>query len=290
MAAVVVIFLGIIPQIYALDHTPDPVFNRDFCKVRGYFSQSSAMLCRWLLTMACIDRCLLTSTNARLRLFSTVHTARKVISLLCIIWLIFPVHILIFTDVRRSGYIACVMSTSGSAFYHTIYTIIVGGIAPSFIMLICTRRIWKSLQLKKQRQRRITLNIRQIRRETRDIQVLIMLLFQVIIFIIFTFPYMSFNLYLACTRLVINKTVDRLAIESFMQLFSEITAFIYPVLSFYSNILASQTFRNELIGRLWWIFTFGGHGERFRNRRRIGPSTITARMTKRNDLPIVVIN
>ncbi len=66
----------------------------------------------------------------------------------------------------------------------------------------------------------MTLNLKQIRRETRDIQVLIMLLLQVILFIIFTFPYMSFNLYLACTRSVINKTIDRLALESFMKLFT----------------------------------------------------------------------
>ncbi len=52
--------MGIIPQLYALDHTLDSLLNRDFCEVRGYICQSSAMLFRWLLTIAFVDRCFLT--------------------------------------------------------------------------------------------------------------------------------------------------------------------------------------------------------------------------------------
>jgi hypothetical protein len=100
---------------------------------------------------------------------------------------------------------------------------------------------------------------------------------------------MSYNLYLASTRSVINKTTDRLAIESFMQSFTEVRVFIYPAISFYSNALASQTFRNEFFHLFSWIFTCG-HKERVRNRRRIGPSTITVMHAKRNVLPMVVIN
>jgi hypothetical protein len=225
------------------------------------------MLCRWLLTIACIDRCLLTSTNARHRNFSTVSIARKVVLILFILWLIIPIHMLIFTIVRRAGYITCMMSTSGAAFYHTIYTIIAGGFIPSFIMLVCTKIIWTSLQLKRQRRQTIILNTRENRR---DIQVLLMLLLQVIIFILFNFPYMSFNLYLAFTRTVINKSVDRLAIESFLQSFTEVAVLVYPTISFYSNTLISQTFRNELITVCWCIFTCD-RGQRFRNRNSIAP-------------------
>ncbi len=289
ISAVILILIGIIPQIYALDHSPNSLFNKDFCKTRTYIGQSSAMLCRWLLTIACVDRCLLISTNGRLRHFSTVRIARKVVLLLCIIWLIVPIYIIIFTDVRKSGYILCMMSTSGAAFYHVIYTIIAGGLIPPFIMLICTKIIWTSLQLKRQRRQTIILNIGENKRDTRDIQVVIMLLLQVIIFIVFNLPYMSYNLYLASTRSVINKTEDRIAIETFMQSFTEVTVFIYPAISFYSNTLASQTFRNEFFHLFSWIFTCG-YKERVRNRRRIGPNTITVIHAKRNVLPMVVIN
>jgi hypothetical protein len=177
----------------------------------------------------------------------------------------------------------------GAAFYHSIYTIILGGLFPPLIMLICTYIIWKSLQLKRQRRRIIILNRRIIRREVRDTQVLIMLLLQMIIFIVFTIPYMLFNLYLAFTRTITNKTPDRLAIEAFLQLFTEICVFIHPAASFYSNTLASQTFRRELKIVLWRIFTCS-HRQRFRQQQRVGPSNIVAPLTKRNDLPMIVIN
>jgi hypothetical protein len=281
--------MGIIPQVYSLNHTPDPIFNSIFCKVEAYIAQSSAMLCRWLLTIACIDRCLLTSTNARLRLFSTVPNARKIVLLFYIIGLIFPIDLLIFVDIRKVGYLACTVPSNTAAIYHTIYSVIAGGLLPPFIMLICTKIIWKSLQLKRQRRGMIHLNSRENKQEIRDIQVLIMLLLQVIIFIIFTLPYMSFNLYLAFTEYVINKSADRLAIESFMQLFTQVTVFVHPAVSFYSNTLVSKTFRNELITLFYNIFTCG-HGQQLRDRQRVGPSTLIATANRVNDLPMVDVN
>jgi hypothetical protein len=240
VATFALLLMGIIPTVYSLNHSPDPIFNRIFCKAEAYITQSSAMICRWLLTTACIDRCFLTSTNARLRLFSTVPIARKIGLFLCIIWLIFPIDLLIFADVRRTGYINCYIPSNTAAIYHTIYTVITGGLLPPFIMLICTTIIWKSLQLKRQRRAMNHLNSRETKQEIRDIQVLLMLLFQVIIYIIFTLPYMSFNLYLVFTHSVINKSADRLAIESFMQLFTQVTVFVHPAVSFYSNTLVSN--------------------------------------------------
>ncbi|CAF1527606.1 unnamed protein product [Adineta ricciae] len=269
IATLILLFPGVIPQIYALTNTPNPIFNQGFCRARGYLTQMSAMLCRWLLTIACIDRCLLTSTNPRLRHLATVPIARKIVLLLFMMWLLIPIHILIFTDVRRIGYISCMMSTNASAIYHTVYTILVGGILPPLIMVICTKVLWKSLQAKRQRQE--LTQIRQKKREVRDAQILAMLVLQVFIFILFTLPYMMFNLYLAFTRSVMNKSADRLAIEAFLQLFTEITVFVHPSVTFYSNTLVSQTFRNELFILIWKILTCG-HDQRFHHRRRIYPS------------------
>ncbi|CAF1472371.1 unnamed protein product [Adineta steineri] len=287
--ALVLILIGIIPQFYALNHTPDSLFNGNYCKGVGYILQSSAMLCRWLLTIACIDRCLLISTSARLRLFATVHNAKKMILLLYIIWLIFPIHMLIFADVRRIGYNTCMLSTDSTALYHSIYSIVAGGFLPTFIMLICAKHIWKNLQLKRQRRGMINLQRRQNKREIRNIQILIMLLLQVIIFVLFTFPYMSFNLYLTFTRSVINKSIDRLAIESFMQLFTGVTVLVHPAISFYSNTMVSQTYRNELI-ILFRKFIVCCQKQRFHRGQRVAPNTISAITDRRNDLPMVVLN
>ncbi|CAF1265887.1 unnamed protein product [Adineta ricciae] len=269
IATLILLFPGVIPQVYALTNSPNPVFNQAFCRARSYLTQMSAMLCRWLLTVACIDRCLLTFTNPHLRHLATVPIARKIVLLLVIMWLLIPIHILIFADVRRIGYILCTMATDASAIYHTIYTILAGGVFPPLIMLICTRVLWKSLQAKRQRQE--LTQIRQKKREIRDVQILAMLLLQVFIFILFTLPYMMFNLYLVFTRYVTNKSADRLAIEAFLQLFTEITMFAYLSTTFYSNTLVSQTFRNELITLITC-----NHGQKFCKKRRIAPHNLTS--------------
>lgn len=147
VATIALLLIGIILQLYALNHTPNSLFNRHFCKARTYIGQSCAMLCRWLLTVACIDRCLFISNNFGLRLWSTVHTARKMVLFFSIIWMIIPIHTLIFGDVRRAGYLICVMATNASVFYHTIHAIITRGLTPLLIMLICPKVIWKSLRL-----------------------------------------------------------------------------------------------------------------------------------------------
>lgn len=50
---------GIIPYAYAGYH-PNPITTISlFCKIRAYAGQYLTMLYRWLMTMACIDRYML---------------------------------------------------------------------------------------------------------------------------------------------------------------------------------------------------------------------------------------
>jgi len=45
----------------------------------------------------------------------------------------------IYADVQRLGFINFMMSTSGTAFYHTIYSTILGRIGPLVIISITTK-------------------------------------------------------------------------------------------------------------------------------------------------------
>ncbi|CAF1265866.1 unnamed protein product [Adineta ricciae] len=267
ISTLIMLFVGILPQIYALNHTPSELFNDNLCKIRTYLAQVNAMACRWLLTIACIDRCLLTSADARFRRLATAPIARKIVFFLYIVWILIPIHALIFEETRRVGYFICIMSTDASAIYHNIYTIIAGGILPPLIMLASTKILWASLQAK--RQRRELIEGRQRRNETQDTQVLIMLLLQVVIFIVFTLPYMSSNLYFA---------------------FTQVAVFVHPAVTFYSNTLASRTFRNELFIIIRKIL-INVCRQRFYHIRRIHPGTFTATGTHRpNNLPMIPIN
>jgi hypothetical protein len=108
----------------------------------------------------------------------------------------------------------------------------------------------------------------------RDQQVLFMLLIQVVIFMISTIPFMSFNIYDTITQTIKNKSADRKAIEAFLKTFTKFLVCLIT-LSFYSNTLVSKTFRKELIILFQLIITCRCQ----QRRRRVAPATITQNNT-----------
>lgn len=273
VCALILLPIGIVPQLYALYNSPNPFTTiSSFCKARSYLNQTSAMSCRWLLVMACIDRCFSCSTNVRIRSFSSVRMARRIVIIILTIWLIFPIHILIFSDIKPPGNIACSITNNDVALYHRFYTIIMGGGLPTIISFICSLFIWQHFQERRKRGLIISSNNNEVdrKKKTRDQQILFMLLVQVAIFLISTIPFMSFNTYGALTRTVTNKSVDRKAIESFVKTLTELLIYLIA-LSFYSNTLVSHTFRKELIKLFKSFFTCGHHQQR----QRISPSRVT---------------
>jgi hypothetical protein len=266
----VLLSIGIVPQLYALYNSPNPFTTiSSFCKARSYLNQTSAMSCRWLLVMACVDRCFSCSTNARIRRYSSVIIARRIAILLIVIWFILPIHVLIFMDIQLPGNIACLIVNTDVALYHRFYTIIMGSALPSVITFICSLFIWRNFQQTRRRRAVIT-SVGVVRRKKiREQQISFMLLSQVAIFIISSMPFMSFNIYDTMTRLVTNKSADRKAIEGFFKTFTELLIYLIAM-SFYSNTLVSPTFRKELITLFKLIVTYG----RQPSRRRINPSNV----------------
>ncbi|CAF3148643.1 unnamed protein product [Rotaria sp. Silwood2] len=277
--------MGIIPLIYAQFNSSNPFFSINaFCKTRGYVNQWSAMSCRWLLVMGCVDRCIECSTNANIRRCLTVHMARRIAILVVIIWMVFPIHKLIFSNIILPGNIGCITTNNSVAIYHDIFILIMGGTLPPLIMLICTMFIWKSLKMRNERRVMLRPTGSERQKNTRDQQVLIILLTQVAIYIVSALPFMSNNLYTALTRDVQNKSVDRRAIEGFAQVISELFVYIFPASTFYSNSLVSRTFRKELMAIFKCLILC-----RNRKQSRIGPINQTRLNDKTNGLNMQTI-
>jgi hypothetical protein len=221
--------------------------------------------------MACIDRWSSCSTNARIRRFSSVTMAKRIVIIIIGIWLILPIHVPIFSNIQPPGNIACSVTNDDIALYHRFYTIIMGGALPTIITLTCSLFIWKNLQERRQRRVVISNSDADKRMKIRDQQIILMLLIQVVIFMVSTIPFMSFNIYDTMTRTITNKSADRKAIEAFLKSFTELLVYLIA-LSFYSNTLVSHSFRKELILLLQLII----HCGRQQSHRRINPSNVTA--------------
>ena len=250
MASVFMIFgmfLNLTPDIYAIDH-PDPFQKITVaCKVRVYFGQSTVMMYRWCMVAACFDRHACVSTNARLRNFSQVGVVYRTIAMIMIIWLLLPVHILIFYEVISGR---CGANNISVALYHGIYTIITGNLLPVLAMLGCAIFIRRNLILRRERRRQLQTdekNNNEHAQRTRDRQVFAMLLLQAIVYFITQTPWMIFLFYNAATIYVSNKSADRLAIERFVSAMCNTILYIFPSSSFFLYILASRTFREGLM-------------------------------------------
>ncbi len=248
---------GLISRAYSAYH-PDPNNTIDeFCKARVYFGQSATMAYRWSLTMACIDRYVSSSDNVRLRGFANPYIAYRVVLIIAIIWIILPVHNLIFHTINGG---LCIWSSSTVAIYNSIFTITLGGIIPPSIMIICAMLIRNNLKHKRERRQNIVQSITESQADrivrARDRQTLVMLFIQITCYIILTLPWTIFLVYSAFTFNLSNKASNRIAIDAFIQYLTETLAYTYSTLSFYLYTLASHTFRQKIIKTISSVLTY----------------------------------
>jgi hypothetical protein len=271
--------LGIGSILYAVNNVDPTTSILAFCKLRIYISQFGAMVYRWCLVAASVDRYALSSTNARFRQLATVKTARRTVVVIVAVWLVLPVHTLIFYNLN-AGTCGIVFS-SAMALYHSIYTTIAGTILPVAFMLTFALLIHHNLVQRRVR-RHVTVNQPTGARNEveylhhkRDQQVLTMLIVQMIVFATLTIPLMVHNIYTAVTLTVSNKPADRLAIERFARFVVDVIIYFYPVVSFCLYTMASRTFRGELMKVLRYATGYGW----LRINNRIEPTT--SKITRR---------
>ena len=74
--------------------------------------------------MACIDRYMISSKNVYLRKFSNPRMAYRIIIKILIICILFPIHNLIFLELKAG---VCLPSSTAIAAYHSYFTFIFGG-------------------------------------------------------------------------------------------------------------------------------------------------------------------
>lgn len=203
VAMLIAMSFGLVPDVIAADH-PNPINTINaFCKTRFYFSQSGTMMYRWMHNMACIDRYTSSSANVYVREFPKTRIAYRIVLSIVIIWIILPVHNLIFR-VTDAG--VCTWSPAAFAIYNSIFTITLGGIIPPLIMITCAVLIMHNLKHKRECRRNNTQSInvdttsRLVR--ARDRQILRMLLIEKTFYIILTLPYTTFFVYSAHVKMV----------------------------------------------------------------------------------------
>ena len=258
------LLVGVVPIVYSLNHPNPQIQSLIFCKIRGYLFQITLMLSRWYVAFACIDRYALTSNKVRLRNFANNKFAYRIIVIVVLVWCIICSHRLIFYEIK--GNLCGIVNNTIAALYQSAYVIIGGGILPVLIMIICACLIRKNLFEKKERRAEHVRSYAQRQQQTIDNQILRILLIQIICYIIFILPQMSYVVFNGISLTMLKQSSEHLAIEQFVLFIAECVLYMFPVTSFYLYTLTSKTFRKELLKYFYSVFDI------FFGRQRVSPS------------------
>ncbi|UJR17440.1 hypothetical protein I4U23_004335 [Adineta vaga] len=205
------------------------------------------------LVLASIDRLLITSPNALTRQRSTCRFAS--ISLICIslLWCLFHSHALIWMYLIQVGPNLVICYTQSPAYITIIsyYTLIKSTVIPSLLASLGilairnVRKIGKNIVAAGASTMHIG-NRRAIQSvHSQDRQLVRILLIDIGIYVICTYPQTAFTLYLQITQYSM-KTIDHRQADASIQNLCSFCGFIPYCIGFYSNLSVSKTFRKEV--------------------------------------------
>ncbi|CAF1021634.1 unnamed protein product [Didymodactylos carnosus] len=234
---------GIIPSIYTINRINPDTYSMIYCKLGLYFLHASLMMGRSYLVLACIDRCTLCSPVSKIRDFSQIKVARRLVPAVIIIWFIIPAHIPTFNTIQNRQ---CLRPGSYDLIY-SIYSLIVAGLLPPVMMGIATILTYKNLRQIRQRINPVRMiDSSRVRIRQRDYQIMIMLMAQVIVYVISTLAYPVDVFYGALTRHVV-KSAEEQAVEKFCSFMAGgFLIYLDTASSFYVYYFTSTTFRHDV--------------------------------------------
>ncbi|CAF1138980.1 unnamed protein product [Adineta steineri] len=273
-----IIIFGIIPTIVA-SYIIDPILYLSWaCKLKLYGLHSLLMMSRSYIVLACIDQYIFCSSDIHVRLFSRRQIALKLIFIVPIIWILIPLHILIFVDVHIP-YVRCGPSNVYSLIY-SIYSFVFTSL-PLILMVVFSLLTFYNIRRISRRILPIFNNRRSvdgIRFRRYDYQIMRMLICQVIVYLISTILHPTNTLYRSLTIVSKDspvKSSSRQVIEDFITYLTwSFLIYLNSCSTFYINFCVSQVFRSRfyrLINYLLIWLRYDQEGQRLfvQNNRRI---------------------
>ena len=256
--------------IYSANNTDPQTTSLAWCKTRSYLFNALLMLYRWYKMAACVDRAAMCSQRASVRTFSEARTARRVILLITIVWLLIPIHLAVFYRIESGR---CVPQSGTYAKFFSVYSIFISGWSPPTVMAIFGIIAYRNLKqvirstfvtymyvrgLFQIRERVAPTNAEEDgpragdARKThqrigrRDQQLMLLLMCEVLLYICTNLLF-SINITYSAITADQVKTLERLRIEAFVTYLS--TPFLIIInncSAFYLYLLVSVKFRHDV--------------------------------------------
>jgi hypothetical protein len=240
------------------------IHNLVLCHLRFYTTVLFNCLCSFYLVLASIDRVLITSLNARTRQRSTLRMAYICVIVGTIFWALFHSHALFLTNILQTlpNVYLCYSEPGIYRTFLSYYSLIKELLT---LTLLTTCGLW-SIKNIRSSARRIggttgTPGSTNTAHSTssKDRQLAFMLLMDIMIYGLFFSTYAIYLLYQQITQYYVKSSVQ-IQIESIVRNLAQFAAAIPVSTSFYTNLIASKTFRNEVKKVLSWKRILCIHG------------------------------
>ncbi|UJR07179.1 hypothetical protein I4U23_011467 [Adineta vaga] len=248
------IIILILPSVLTVGY--DIIFITDslgLCRFTLYMAFSLDIISPSCLVLASIDRLLVTSPNALTRRRSTCRLA--CISVICVslLWLLFHSHAFVFMSIIQLEPNNFICYTQSLTYFTAIscYTLGKSIIIPSLLAslgLLTIRQVQKIGQTRSVADvsilgTRSNIGIQSI--HSKDRQLVRILLIDIGIYVIFTYPSAAFNLYLQITQYNM-KSFNQQNADTSIQYLCSLCSHISYCICLYSNLMVSKTFRKEV--------------------------------------------
>jgi hypothetical protein len=254
VANLFILLLALLPSVLLnITHFDPSVYNVPYCKIEYYFRFICPALSRYYLVLAAIDRTAVTSPNALTRQQSTLRLAYRSIAGVTSVVLLYFIHLLVGVNIYQlsPGYFLCYYQPGDYTSFIVYSTIVVNNFFPSLLL-----SVFAMLTLKNLRRVRIQpLNTALTGLHTyrsKDRQLAVMLLLEIIIYILFSSMSFGLSIYQQITQYQ-TKSVQQKLLEQFLQSVFYIFTFVTPATNFYLNVAVSKVFRQKAIQLLFKI-------------------------------------
>ncbi|UJR34983.1 hypothetical protein I4U23_027762 [Adineta vaga] len=219
---------------------PPPSQMALYCKSKTFLTYIGLAGSAWFIVGACADRYASSAATVRIRSFSQVKVARRVVVLIAILVILvyFQMNFCFDGNIQSAN---CYPASSFCNYWNDFNLLITFSLFPPILMLILG---WMTIR-----------NVRlgqHLRRETnfKDRQLTAMLFIQVICIVILSCPISIQKIYTNLT-LNQNKSLEMKQIESFFATFVVLLALLNTATSFYLFTLTGKVFRKELKQLFW---------------------------------------
>jgi hypothetical protein len=233
-------------SVYRTNNQDPTSYSLLLCKSRYYFSNTWGQVARYLITLACIDRFVLTTSNPRFQAMHRPKVARKIMCIAIVFYHVFLIHLAILTTIQNG------QCGQFGVYYllYQIHVLIFLSLIPLVLMSVFGYWTYRNVRQLYARIRPAETAVNQqaitaVPRRDRDL--LTMVLTEVLVYAatMFWYPFILLEIALT-TYLDVRKSTERIQIEGLLYTIATLFLYINSAIAFYLYLIVSKPFRKDL--------------------------------------------